>query len=95
MRSALSRYSPGGGGGAGGAGGDGAGFGGDAGGAVNPVINISTGDTLTFEGKNYVSRDDFQAGLYQAAQSGAKQGEARTLRKLQNSPGARRRLGMA
>jgi tape measure domain-containing protein len=60
-----------------------------------PVLNITTGPVLAFEGKNYVSREDFQMGLHQAAMQGAALGEKRTLGRMQNSPGVRRRLGMA
>jgi hypothetical protein len=68
--------------------------GGPGGGAVNPVINIQTGNTLTFEGRNYVSREDFQMGLAQAAKQGAEMGMTKTIGKLQQSPGTRRKLGL-
>ena len=42
----------------------------------------------------YVTADQFQAGMREAAQQGAAQGERRTIQKLQMSPGARRRLGL-
>jgi tape measure domain-containing protein len=92
MGTAMNRYSPAnslnqnqpGGSGEGGSGAD-----------LPPVLNITTGPVLTFEGKNYVSREDFQMGLYQASKQGAEMGEARTLRKLQHSASARRKLGMA
>lgn len=64
------------------------------GGGADPVINIQTGNTLTFEGTNYVSRGDFQMGLAQAAKQGAALGEKRMLDRLRNSPGTRKRLGM-
>ena len=35
--------------------------------AFDPVINVSTGNTLVFEGTNYVTQEDFQAGVGQAA----------------------------
>jgi len=68
---------------------------GSSGSDAPPVLNITTGPVLNFEGKNYVSREDFQQGLYQAAKQGGELGEARTLRKLQHSASARRKLGMA
>jgi tape measure domain-containing protein len=42
----------------------------------------------------YVTADQFQAGMREAAKQGAAQGERRTIQKLQMSPGARRRLGL-
>ena len=91
---ALARYSPNNhaSSGAGGASGESEGTGG--GGAFNPVINVSTGPTMQFEGSNHVSQSDFQAGLAQAAKQGGEQGEQRALRKLRSSPAARRRIGM-
>jgi hypothetical protein len=43
---------------------------------------------------DYVTADQFQAGLNQAAQRGAQEGEQRTLRRLQQSRSTRSRLGM-
>lgn len=43
---------------------------------------------------DYVTADQFQRGMQQAASQGAAQGEQRTLRRLQNSTGTRRRLGI-
>jgi len=43
---------------------------------------------------DYVTADQFQRGMAQAAQQGAAQGEQRTLRKLQMSTSTRKRLGM-
>jgi phage-related minor tail protein len=42
----------------------------------------------------YVTSSQFQAGLRQAAQQGAVQGEQRTLRRLQQSPSTRKRVGV-
>lgn len=42
----------------------------------------------------YVTNDQFQRGLAQAAQQGAAQGERRALRTLSNSPANRRRIGL-
>ena len=43
---------------------------------------------------DYVTADQFQAGMRQAADQGAKQGEQKTLKRLQMSSGTRKRLGM-
>lgn len=43
---------------------------------------------------DYVTTDQFQRGLAQAAQQGAIQGERRALRTLSNSPANRRRIGL-
>ena len=43
---------------------------------------------------DYVTADQFQQGMRQAAQQGAQQGEQRTLRRLQNAPSVRRRVGI-
>lgn len=43
---------------------------------------------------DYVTADQFQQGMQQAAQQGAAQGEQRTLRRLQMSTSTRKRLGM-
>ena len=43
---------------------------------------------------DYVTADQFQNGMRQAADQGAKQGEQQTLKRLQMSSGTRKRLGM-
>ena len=43
---------------------------------------------------DYVTADQFQTGMRQAANQGAKQGEQQTLKRLQMSSGTRKRLGM-
>jgi tape measure domain-containing protein len=43
---------------------------------------------------DYVTADQFQQGMRQAAQQGATQGEQRTLRRLQQSSSTRRRIGV-
>jgi hypothetical protein len=43
---------------------------------------------------DYVTADQFQTGMRQAANQGAKQGEQQTLKRLQMSGGTRKRLGM-
>ena len=42
----------------------------------------------------YVTASQFQEGMRQAAQQGAAQGEQRTLRRLQQSPSTRKRIGV-
>ena len=56
----------------------------------NMPVNISTGPVMQFEGRNYVTQEEFAAGV----RSAAKQGEARALRRLQMSPSARRKAGV-
>ena len=43
---------------------------------------------------DYVTNDQFQQGLQQAAAQGAQRGEQNTLKRLQMSGSTRRRLGM-
>jgi len=43
---------------------------------------------------DYVTADQFQSGMRQAASQGAKQGEQQTLKRLQMSGGTRKRLGL-
>jgi hypothetical protein len=43
---------------------------------------------------DYVTADQFQQGMQQAANQGAKQGEQQTLKRLQMSSSTRKRLGM-
>lgn len=43
---------------------------------------------------DYVTADQFQRGMQQAARQGAEQGERRALGRLQNSPATRRRVGV-
>jgi len=62
------------------------------------AMNVSSIDVrYTVERINsvdYVTADQFRAGMAQAAQQGATQGEQRTLRRLQQSRATRSRLGM-
>jgi hypothetical protein len=44
---------------------------------------------------DYVTADQFRAGMAQAAQEGAQRGQQLTLRRLQQSPATRRKLGVA
>ena len=43
---------------------------------------------------DYVTADQFQRGMQQAASQGAAEGQRQTLRRLQNSPSTRRRIGV-
>jgi hypothetical protein len=43
----------------------------------------------------YVTADQFQQGMQQAAMQGAQRGEQMVLRKLQQSPSTRRRVGVS
>lgn len=76
------------------AGGEEAGISGSMGGsAVGGAIDVR----YTVERINnveYVTAEQFQQGMRQAAAQGAAQGEQRTLRRLQQSPSARRRTGV-
>ena len=90
MQSAMDKYSPSGEGGAGAAPG-GEGNTEEAGMDMDSTpITITTGPVMQFEGKNYVTQEEFAKGVNNAA----KQGEERALRKLQYSPGSRRRIGL-
>jgi hypothetical protein len=43
---------------------------------------------------DYVTADQFQAGMRQAASQGAERGQQLALRRLQQSPSTRRRVGI-
>ena len=94
MRESMSRYSRGARGGSVIPGvGDSGTLGEGAGAAVAAPIDVR----YTVERINsvdYVTADQFQAGMRQAANQGAKQGEQQTLKRLQMSGGTRKRLGM-
>jgi hypothetical protein len=94
MNAAMSRYSRG-------ARGEGviAGSGGGTeggGGAVaaSPMVVDVRYSVERINDVEYVTASQFQAGMRQAAQQGAAQGEQRTLRKLQMSSSTRRRVGV-
>ena len=92
LSGAMDRYRPGGGGSAAAAEGDAA-LGADAGGPVNGAIDVR----YTVERINnveYVTADQFQAGMRQAATQGAAQGERRALKTLQGSRSVRNRVGL-
>jgi hypothetical protein len=62
--------------------------------AVNGAIDVR----YTVERINsvdYVTADQFQQGMQQAAMQGAQRGEQMVLRKLQQSPSTRRRVGVS
>jgi len=94
MQSAMSRYSRG-------ARGEGviAGNGGDTEGgtataADGPMVVDVRYSVERINDVEYVTASQFQAGMLQAAQQGAAQGEQRTLRRLQQSPSTRKRVGV-
>jgi tape measure domain-containing protein len=94
MASAMARYSRGARGEAviPGSGGSEAATGGGAAVATAPIDVRYTVERIN--SVDYVTADQFRAGMTQAAQQGAKQGEQSTLRRLQQSSSTRRRLGM-
>lgn len=93
MRGAMNRYAAG----ARGSAVIPAGDGGDGGTATMVAAPGAIDVRYTVERINsvdYVTADQFQQGMRQAAQQGAAQGEQRTLRRLQMSTSTRKRLGM-
>ena len=94
MQSAMSRYSRGarGEGVIAGSGGGTEGGGGAA--AAGPMVVDVRYSVERINDVEYVTASAFQAGMRQAAQQGAAQGEQRTLRRLQQSPGTRKRVGI-
>lgn len=93
MRGAMNRYAAG----ARGSAVIPAGDGGDGGTATMVAAPSAIDVRYTVERINsvdYVTADQFQQGMRQAAQQGAAQGEQRTLRRLQMSTSTRKRLGM-
>ena len=93
MQSAMSRYSRGARGEGVIAGSGGAESGGGAAAAGPMVVDVRY-SVERINDVEYVTASAFQAGMRQAAQQGAAQGEQRTLRRLQQSPGTRKRVGM-
>lgn len=68
-----------------------------AGGAAGAVTGTAIDVRYTVERINnveYVTAEQFQNGMRQAAAKGAQQGERQTLRRLQQSPSVRRRIGV-
>jgi tape measure domain-containing protein len=90
MRGAMSRYAAGARGASviPGAGSDGS-YGGGGGGTIDVRYTVERINQV-----DYVTADQFQAGMREAAAQGAAQGEQRTLRRLQSSTGTRKRLGI-
>ena len=74
--SAMNRYSPSG--------------GSQGSSSVNPTVNVTTGPVMNMDGQNYVSQNDFVAGL----QSASTQGAEMALKMITSSGGARRDLGV-
>jgi len=95
MRGAMNRYAAGARGSAVIPAGDGEGEGGMGGtatlapGAIDVRYSVERINSV-----DYVTADQFQRGMQQAAQQGAAQGQQMTLRKLQQSPATRRRVGI-
>jgi hypothetical protein len=94
MQSAMSRYSRGARGEGVIAGSGGGTEGGTATAAAGPMVVDVRYSVERINDVEYVTASAFQAGMRQAAQQGAAQGEQRTLRRLQQSPGARKRVGI-
>ena len=61
--------------------------GGEGGGSVDVRFNVERINSV-----DYVTASEFQAGIAQAAQQGAREGERRALGSMQNSPAVRRRV---
>ena len=57
-------------------------------------LSITTGPVMQMDNDQYIRREDFERGLRQASEDGAKRGEAMTLRRLKNSRSTRSTLGM-
>lgn len=93
MRTAMERYSSG----ARGASvlGGGGGTGGDTATSSGPIVVEVRASMERINSVDYVTAEQFQAGIQQAAQQGAAQGERRTLQRLQHSPATRRRVGVS
>ena len=60
----------------------------------SPNLSITTGPVMQMNNDEYIRREDFERGLRQASEDGAKRGEAITLRRLKNSRSTRSTLGM-
>jgi len=57
-------------------------------------LSVTTGPVMQMDNDQYIRREDFERGLRQASEDGAKRGEAMTLRRLKNSRSTRSTLGM-
>ena len=60
----------------------------------SPQLSITTGPVMQMDNKDYISREDFERGMRQASDDGARRGEAMTLKRLKNSRSTRSTLGM-
>ena len=60
----------------------------------SPQLSITTGPVMQMNNEDYIRREDFERGLRQASDDGAKRGEAMTLKRLKNSRSTRSTLGM-
>lgn len=59
-------------------------------GSINPVVNVTTGPVMNMDGQNYITQNDFVAGLQSASTRGAEM----AMQMITSSGGARRRLGV-
>ncbi len=91
MRGAMSRYAAGARGSAviPGSSGGGGGGGASGGGGIDVRYTVERINSV-----DYVTADQFQRGMRQAALQGAEQGERRALGRLRNSPATRNRVGV-
>jgi hypothetical protein len=58
--------------------------------SINPSVNVTTGPVMNMDGANYVSQNDFVAGLQSASRRGAEM----ALQMLRSGGGMRKRLGV-
>lgn len=59
--------------------------------SINPQVNVTTGPVMNMDGSNYVSQNDFLAGMQTASRRGAEM----ALQMLSGSPQARRMVGIS
>ena len=58
--------------------------------SINPQVNVTTGPVMNMNGSNYVSQQDFMAGMQTASRRGAEM----ALEALQNNGSVRRMAGV-
>ena len=58
--------------------------------SINPQVNVTTGPVMNMDGRNYVSQNDFMAGMQTASRRGAEM----ALEALQNNGSIRRMAGV-
>lgn len=58
--------------------------------SINPQVNVTTGPVMNMDGRNYVSQNDFMAGMQTASRRGAEM----ALEALQNNGSVRRMAGV-